>query len=411
MLVVGLHYAPELTGNAPYTSALARGLSARGHSVRVLTGYPHYPDWRVFNGFTGRSRTSREDGVLVERKRQYVPQKPSLARRLLSEVSFGTRVLFARWGKPDVVLAVSPALFGTVFTAAKLKLKRIPGGIWVQDLYSLGLAETGQGGSTAARVMRRIESATLRSVNGVTVIHDRFRSQAITHLNVPAERVRVIRNWTHISAPTDVDRAAVRARLGWQDDEVIALHSGNMGVKQGLENLVEAARVADQVGAKLRLVLLGNGNQRDKLVAAAEGVERIQFLDPLPDGEFQQVLGSADVLLVNELKGVVEMSVPSKLTTYFSTGLPVIAATNDGGATAGEIEASGGGIRVDAGDPAALVDAIAALGSDPERARRLGARGLAFREVHLAEDSAIDNYVEWLTSLVDSTRNTEPAHD
>jgi len=404
ILIVGLHYAPEVTGNAPYTSSLARGLSKRGHDVRVITGYPHYPDWKVFDGFDRRSMSTVEDGVCVERRRQYVPASPSPIMRLLSECSYGFRLLLARWGKPDVVLAVSPALFGSVFAVLKMGVLRLPGGVWVQDLYSLGVTETGQGGATLGRVMKAIEGATLRSVRGVSVIHDRFRMQAITGLSVPESRVRVIRNWSHIGAVGPFDRDAVRERMGWRPDEVIALHAGNMGVKQGLENVVEAARVADDTNANVRFVLLGNGNQRSKLLAQAEGVQHIQFLDPLADGEFLEVLGSADVLVVNELAGVSEMSVPSKLTTYFSTGLPVVAATNIGGATASEIEASGGGIRVDAGDPRALVDAILALESDPELAAKLGAAGLAFRDAHLTEDAAIDSYAEWLASLVASKR-------
>ncbi|MBD0321819.1 MAG: glycosyltransferase WbuB, partial [Aldersonia sp.] len=44
--IVGINYAPETTGIAPYTSGLADGLAARGHRVEVLTGQPHYPQWR-----------------------------------------------------------------------------------------------------------------------------------------------------------------------------------------------------------------------------------------------------------------------------------------------------------------------------------------------------------------------------
>lgn len=402
ILVLGLHYAPELTGNAPYTSALARGLRQRGHEVRVITGYPHYPDWVIFSGYTGWARDSVEAGVRVSRRRQYVPRRPSSVKRFASEASYGLRLLFARWGEPDVVLAISPALFGTALAALKIKAKGLPAGVWVQDLYSLGVAETGQGGSAITAVVSKVESATLRAVAGVSVIHDRFRQHVVTRLNVTEAKVRVIRNWTHVRAPARIDRLAVRARLGWDEGETIALHSGNMGVKQGLDNLVEAARLVDELGVRLRFVLLGNGSQRDRLVAAAQGIRSIEFLDPMADGDFQQVLGSADVLVVNELAGVAEMSVPSKLTTYFSTGLPVVAAANAEGATASEIAVSGAGVRVDSGDPRALVDAILALKTDPERARRLGAAGLAFRDAVLGEDAAIDSYAEWLSLLVDS---------
>jgi colanic acid biosynthesis glycosyl transferase WcaI len=43
VLVLGMHYPPEHTGNAPYTAGMVAALTAGGHRVRVVTGYPHYP--------------------------------------------------------------------------------------------------------------------------------------------------------------------------------------------------------------------------------------------------------------------------------------------------------------------------------------------------------------------------------
>jgi glycosyltransferase involved in cell wall biosynthesis len=123
----------------------------------------------------------------------------------------------------------------------------------------------------------------------------------------------------------------------------------------------------------------------------------------VPGNEFQAALGSADILLVNERPGVAEMSVPSKLTSYFCTGLPVLGATDDGSVTASELEKSGGGIRVDAGAPAALLDGISLLAGNGELRSELGAAGLRYRESALAPDLAIDRYAEWLEGLAART--------
>ena len=102
-----------------------------------------------------------------------------------------------------------------------------------------------------------------------------------------------------------------------------------MGVKQGLENVVEAARLADsQLDNRVNFILMGDGNQRSALEIRAKGIRSLQFLDPVPDEQFQSMLADSDVLLVNERPGVEEMSVPSKLTSYFSAGVPVLAATS-----------------------------------------------------------------------------------
>ncbi|AMM20471.1 glycosyltransferase WbuB [Frondihabitans sp. PAMC 28766] len=406
ILIVGMHYAPETTGNAPYTSALAAGLKASGIQVRVITSHPHYPEWRVRNGYGQWKSSEVIRGVPVTRLKSFIPAKPSSLTRLISETTFGVRAAFARWGSPDVVLLVSPALFANAVITLLGRLLRRPvaTGVWVQDLYSVGVAQTGASGAGGSAFVTRVESFVLRSADGVAVIHERFRQIAETRLGVQSARLSVIRNWSHLRPAGSIDRVETRRALGWADDEIIALHAGNMGVKQGLGNVVEAGRVADRDGSRVRFVFLGDGNQRVDLKRQATGIERIQFIDPLPDAQFQATLGSADVLLVNELAGVTEMSVPSKLTSYFSTGLPVVAATEVGSVTAGEVTLSGGGVHVQAGQPNALLETVLRVGGDRERAAEMGEAGRRFRDTHLSESHAIARFSDWLTGLASSDR-------
>ncbi len=136
----------------------------------------------------------------------------------------------------------------------------------------------------------------------VVVIHDRFADRVHEDFGVPRDRIAVVRNWTHISAMPQVDVPEVRRRFGWSDDETVVLHTGNMGVKQGLHHVVDAGRIAHDRGQKIRFVLVGNGAQRDQLQARIdERPTSTAILPPLGDREFAEVLQAADVLLVNEL--------------------------------------------------------------------------------------------------------------
>jgi glycosyltransferase involved in cell wall biosynthesis len=192
---------------------------------------------------------------------------------------------------------------------------------------------------------------------------------------------------------------AIRSRLGWTTDDIIVLHAGNIGKKQGLENVIAAARLAAETQSRVRFVLLGDGNQRRRLESAVSDEDRVDFVDPLPSDEFQEALAAADILLVNELPGVKDMAVPSKLTSYFNAGKPVIAATDELSVTAFEIKASGGGIRVDAADPRQLLNAAETLGNDKDLAKKLGVQGLRFRHDSLSEASAIAHYDDFITNL------------
>jgi colanic acid biosynthesis glycosyl transferase WcaI len=404
-LVVGLNYPPEPTGIAPYTAAFCRGLVARGHSVRVLTTMPHYPEWKFRAGFRGWSRRDRLEGVCVHRLRHYLPSRPNGVRRLLSEISFGLRAIGTRWGRPDIVVFVSPALFSTALGMMKARLRRLPSVVWVQDLYSLGIVETAGGTSVGvvARLIATAESTVLRGASGVCVIHDRFAVTA-HQLGASANSIQVVRNWTHLSPVTHGSREALREHLGWNDGSVIALHSGAMGRKQDLKNVVAAARLAALRGERVRFVLMGNGGERERLEIAAASLSTVEFVDPLPGAEYQRALYAADVLIVNEHPDLREMAVPSKLTSYFSSSRPIVAATDPESVTASEIAASGAGVRVDPGDPGALLDAVLALHRDPERAAELGRRGQAYRDSVLSEDAAIDNYANWLATLPSGRR-------
>lgn len=399
--IIGLNYAPEPSGNAPYTTSLAQGLSRAGHQVHVLTGYPHYPEWRLRDGYSGWSMRECLEEVSVHRLRHFIPKKPNSLKRLLMEITFGFRAMLADWEKPDVVLLVSPALLSVGLATLRLRLfrKRPASAVWIQDLYSRGLAETKTGGSGSARAMALIESTILKSVDEVVVIHDRFLTYVNQHLGVAEEHIKIVRNWTHLPALQVTDASEMRRRLGWRPADIVVLHAGNMGRKQGLENVLDAARIAQERGSAVRFVLLGDGNQRANLESTGRGLHHLQFLDPLPGEDFQRALAAADILLVNELPGVRDMAVPSKLTSYFDAGVPVIAATDEGSVTAGEIAQSGGGLRVDAAAPTALVDAAELLAGDKAMAEDLGLKGRRFRQETLSEEAAIAKYNNVITSL------------
>lgn len=387
ILIVGLNFAPEPTGIAPYTTAAAEELTRRGHRVTVVTGYPHYPQWRVHDGYRGWRHHEQIGEVPVIRLRHLVPGAGQQLQRMLMELTFGLRAAACRWRRPDVVLTVSPALLSSALVVGRARLQATPVVTWIQDIYTLGATQTGAG-ETMGRLARIVESATCRLATRNIVIHPRFGAYTRTQLGVPDSRIDVVRNWTHLALCPKRSLTTRRAH-GWADDELVVLHAGNMGAKQGLETVVAASKLAAERGARIRFVLLGNGNRRAALEAMGPGA-CLQFLDPLPDDEFAATLASADVLLVNELPGLTEMSVPSKLTTYFATGLPVLAAVDSSSVTADEVDLSGAALRITPGDPSALLDGALLLAKDPELRARLGAAGPRFADRVLSQDAALD---------------------
>ncbi|PJE98085.1 glycosyltransferase WbuB [Streptomyces carminius] len=403
--MVSTNYAPEHAGIGPYSTQIAEHLAASGADTHVLAGMPHYPAWRVHEDYRGRWRLREtRQGVTVHRRRHTVPARQTAVRRGLFEASILTHGLLAPPRvRPDVVLSQLPSLAGGVLGARLARRAGVPHVVVVQDLMGAAAGQSGMSGAGRfAALAGGLEARVLRSAALVGVVHESF-TERVAAMGVPRERVRVVPNWTHVRAPSG-DRARTRARLGWTDDTTVVLHSGNMGLKQGLEVLVETARLADAEGTGdggdggsdgdgrggVRIVLMGDGHQRERLLGLAEGVRSLAFLPPAGDEEFPEILAAADVLAVTQKASVLDMSLPSKLTSYFTAGRPVLASVAAASGTAREVEHSAGGVVVPPEDPGALLSAVRSLAGDPERCAELGERGRAYAERRLSRRAGLE---------------------
>ena len=190
-----------------------------------------------------------------------------------------------------------------------------------------------------------------------------------------------------------------RARFGWADGEQVVLHAGNIGLMQGLEQVVEVARAAAERGDPVRFVLSGGGNQAGAIRAAARGLPNVSFLGVQPDGIHASLLAAADVLLLSERATQIDMSLPSKLTSYFAAGRPIVAAVPPGGGSAREVERSGAGLVVPAGEPERLLEALARLRAEPALVAELSATGPAYAEANTSAAACLARAVALIDTI------------
>ena len=398
ILVFSSYYWPETSGNAPYVTGVAEHLASEGHRVRVVTGFPHYPEWRsTSNGALVRGES--RNGVDIHRRWHYVPRAQSALTRAVYEASLGAAGLTGMPRQaPDVILGVSPTLAALTLARTAAALYRRPYGLLFQDLQGPGAQQSGvSGGARIARVVEHAELAGARHAAAVGIIAEGFRSYFVDH-GVDPGRIHRLRNWSQGPEPTESVEAA-RARLGWGDDEFICLHAGNMGHKQGLENVLDAAAALHD--PSVRIVLAGNGNAHDALVRHAHelGVANVTFLPPQPAGEYEAMLRAADVLLVNQRASVGEMSLASKLTSYFAAGRPVVGAVAEQSETARELELAGAGLVVQPEDPAALAEALTWARAHTAETEALGLRGISYSDAHLSIRPVMRGYDEFVEAI------------
>jgi glycosyltransferase involved in cell wall biosynthesis len=402
-LLVTTNYWPEPTGIAVYTTDLAETLQADGHEVSVLTSLPHYPWWRIPSEFAHLTEgTGLQNEVSVIRCNHIIPARMNALLRMRFEFSLWwnlRRVSKQMIGHDfEAVIACIPTVAAGIVGKSIAKRCGIPFGLIVQDLSGAGAKQSGlRGGALISKIAHLVEGIALHGADSLVVVSPAMRD-VIVELGVPAERITEITNYS-ARAIASVDKTSARAKFEWASNDFIVIHTGNMGTKQDLANVVRAAD-ALRGDSKIKIYLVGHGNQESNLKTLCAGKNNIAVLSAVSDADYSALLSAADLLLVNERSTQMEMSLPSKLTSYLYSERPVIAAVPRGGATwkflVGVAE------LVEAGDPKALALKIEELSRNRNRLDELARLGSAFAVKNLDPAVGRGKYLEWVEKLIQS---------
>jgi len=403
VLIVATNYWPEPTGISVYTTDPAKNLKAHGHLVSVLTSLPHYPWWKVPEEFAHLGEgVNSHNGVEVIRAKHLVPPKMNALLRIRFEFSlwWNLRRVSKRFknNEFDVVIACMPTVAAGVIGNRIAKRFGTPFGLVVQDLPGAGAKQSGlRGGALISKVAHLVEGSALRGADSLVVVSPAMRDVVIG-LGVEPKRVSQILNYSARSiAP--IDKAAARKKFGWAEGEFVVIHTGNIGAKQDLENVVKAAEALGR-NSVIKIYLVGHGNQENTLKQMCAGKENISVMGAVPDEDYSALLSAADLLLVNERSTQMEMSLPSKLTSYLYSERPVLAAVPRGGATWKFLE--GVAELVDAGDPKKLATKIEELSKNQSRLDQLAKLGREFAVKHLDPEVGRAKYLNWVQELLNS---------
>lgn len=367
VLILSINYWPEVTGIGAFTTYRAEHLAAAGHDVEVCTTFPYYPEWKVPAEYSGKfASNEKRNGVKIFRGCAYIPNPVTSLKRILHEGSFvftATIRALAR-KRPDVLLVVSPPL-GLAVTAVLLnRLWRIPYVFDVEDLQPDSAADLGMLPAWAVKLLYKLEKAAYRHARLVTTLTSSMRKR-IVDKGVPEEKVELLepRMDDSLIDLLPEEGSAFRQRFGL-GERFLVTHSGNMGVKQGLDVVVDAAALNRRDESTLFL-FVGDGAdcQRIQRRAADLNLHNVRFLPLLDEVDFRGVLAASGVCLVTQQQSVSEIAFPSKIVTYLAAGRPVVASVNPGSEVARITRESGAGTVVNAENPDALLAAIRELRS------------------------------------------------
>lgn len=403
VLIYGLNYEPELTGIGKYSGEMARWLAERGHQVQVVTAPPYYPEWRIKEGHSARRYVNdtlvSQAGLSVLRCPLWVPRKVTGKTRVLHLMSFAMSsgpALFwmALRQRPSVIMLVIPTLVCAPAAILVGKLLNIPVWLHVQDfeidaMHAMGIASTG---GKARQLMLSMESWLMKRFDRVSSISPNMVKRLLLK-GVHPDRAVEFPNWVDVTMispqPTGLTNNPVRQQLSLPDDAVVVLYAGNMGQKQGIEVVLDAAR--SLAGHhRLRFVLAGAGAALEDLKRQAKGLDNVQWLPLQPLELLNDLLNLADIHVLPQRADAADLVMPSKLTGMLASGRPVVG-TADSGTQLGEV-LNACGVRVAPGDAAALAQALAALADAPGERANLGAKGRQHALDHLSHTAVLSGF-------------------
>ena len=410
ILIHSINYAPEVISVGKYNSEMAEWLANRGHEVRVVTAPPYYPAWRVGEGYSARTyRREWVAGADVWRCPLWVPSEPSSTKRMVHLASFAASsfpvMLCQVTWRPDVVMVTEPPLF--CVPQAQLIARLSGAKVWlhildfeVEAALHLGMLR-GWGG--LQRLLYKVERLVMLGIDKVSTISEKMRWR-IVEKGVPEDRVSMLPNWADTAFVRPLRHLnEVRREFGADPDDVLVLYAGNMGEKQGLELVLDAAeRLRERV--KIRFAMVGAGAARERLrrIAEERKLHNLRFFAVQPLERLPLMLAAGDIHLVVQRREAADLVMPSKLTNIFAAGRPSIATVDPGTAVYAILKGHDCGFTTPPGSATGLVAGIVALAEDIQTRERLGRNARRYAQSYLRKYKILSDFENGLQDLIGS---------
>ncbi len=403
ILLIAPYYEPDLGPSAPLFTMLSEGLVKHGHEVIVVTTVPHYPTGQVNASYRGKwVWRSIENGVRVIRIGLPSVKRSRLALRLLHFLYYQLGAVFAGLNlRYDVVIAANPALWVWLPFVYFIVLKHKPSIFSIHDVYpdvgiTLGLFRN----KFIVTLVAGLERYCLKQCSAIRILSESFRP-GLRNLGVSDSRMNLIYDWVDTDLIRPMTRDNEFALLNGLQGRFVVLYAGNMGLSQGLQNVLAAAKLlAEQ--PEILFLFVGDGPGREQLITLADSKEltNVQFLPFQPRSCLPEVLASADVSLVVLRKGIGTGSLPSKTFSILASGRPIIASVDEQSETWCLIEKAQAGLCIEPENPNALAQAILTLKNDRTLRDQLGQNGRNWAERNHSPQSATIQFEGLLNKVI-----------
>lgn len=372
----------------------ARDMQNYGHEIEVLTGFPNYPEGKIYTGYKLKPYQHEVlQGISVHRVWLYPDHSSSVFKRIANYISFFITALIAGFfivRKFDAIhVAATPLNVGLVgVILGKIFNKPVLSDI--QDIWPDSLAATGM--LNNPKILKFISyfcNWSYRNSKKITVISKGFRDLLIQR-GVPESKIEIIYNWSGLEGVIPNGNH----QLKYIENTFNITFAGNMGKAQDLENIINAAEILKQQSPHIIFNLIGDGIEKEKLknLVFDKALTNVIFYDRVSSSEVINYLNQSDCLIISLKKDpLFEITVPSKTQAYLSLGKPIISTVL--GNAADLINTADAGYTVEPSQPNKLAELVLKVSTiDNFELKKKGLNAKDFYIKNLSRESSLKKF-------------------
>ena len=404
ILLLIIQFPPDVNSTGLLMSQVCEGLTACGHEVSVITTFPHYEKFRIWDEYRGKlAKRSQYRGMEVVMLYTYAPGKKNMINRLTSYLSFNTLAaavgLFSRtpW---DIILCTNGSFFTGVTGWLVGKAKGIPFIYNVQDLYPDVPIRAGQlRNPYAIAALRWIEQFMYQKAAHITVVSPSFRVNLISK-GVPGGKVSIIPNFVDTDFIRPLPKANAFSEKHGLADKFVITHAGNLGYIYDLDTMLDAASLLS-FQRDILFLIVGSGVVKADLEKKARrlNLENVRFLPFQSYDSLPWLRASSDVQVSLYKNGSANASLPSKVHEIMASGRPLLASSDCGSDLQNLVETAQCGVCVRPEDAEQLAEAILNLYRNPSLSGAMGQRGRQYAEQNHSKRAVVARYNELLKKV------------